>query len=227
MGSPIDDIYLLKEILFYIDDFYSYFITQAVCKQWYKILKGNEVEKLKQFSVHTIRNGNEYYSLPNKWLHGPCTYMICKKGLDLKAYVNYVRGKKEGVMEIIDEYSIKYSSINWVNGLKQGYKIGWHNNNNIYRRVYYVRGRKHGLDERWHVGGEPHACTHYVRGLKHGLEERWYLDGEISYSANWNYGSKHGTEIRFYQRGGRGIIITYRDGEEISATPIVVFTSIY
>ncbi|RFC54715.1 toxin-antitoxin system YwqK family antitoxin [Brumimicrobium aurantiacum] len=126
-----------------------------------------------------------------------------------ETHVNYVKGKKEGKVEIFYPNGKKWEELIYENGIRNGVHKKWYLNGELALEVNYLKGKKHGTEKKMYDSGDKWHVIEYKNGLKSGTSNSWYKNGQLAKTETFSNGVNQGTSTEYYQSGKKWKEIKY------------------
>lgn len=160
---------ILISIIRLINDSKDFLNVSQVSKQFYKVCKELELEKMNQFT----KNGE----LPNGNLHGERNYTF---GEDyVVEHLYFVNDKRHGKSISWHSATQKASKCYYKNGIKDGKYKEWWDNGILKEQCTYVNGEIHGECKYWYKNGKLRMRYFMVNGWYQGEIEMFDEGGEL------------------------------------------------
>jgi antitoxin component YwqK of YwqJK toxin-antitoxin module len=129
----------------------------------------------------------------------------------IKKKVEYLAGKKHGLLEMFYEDGSKLKTIGFKHNLQDGEYKEWHRNGTLKYHAVYESGLQNGLEIMWHDNGQLKSKIRYILGRKNGDALFYYPTGQLEMKAQYIEDVAFGTHTLYYPNNQKKAVYTFID----------------
>ena len=118
--------------------------------------------------------------------------------------VNYVDGKRDGILTWFDKEGHKLSEVSYKRGLLHGREISYHTNGVIKHTVTYIDDKKEGFFKEYYDNGILALRVEYINNKKEGLQQEYTYKGKLYSEVFYKNNYKEGLQ-KWYDENGKVI----------------------
>ena len=116
--------------------------------------------------------------------------------------VNYVDGKRDGILTWYDREGNKLADVSYKNGLMHGQERSYYKNGGIKHTMTYIDDKKEGFLKEYYDNGILALHVEYIHNKKEGLQKEYTYEGKLYSEVLYKNNYKEGLQ-KWYDDNGK------------------------